>query len=167
MQPREAWNLLDPVVIRIALEYDVDMSLLDSLMSVRRVLERDMARAASDRLTDDDLAALRANLEETQGAFGDYERFRALDGAFHTIIMRASGSEVGWTIVRAIHRHGGERPALAAAATRESLEQTAAEHRGIYEALAARDGERAAALVASHIEAAWAERKQAGSNPGT
>ena len=167
VQPREAWNLLDPVVIRIALEYDVDMSLLDSLMSVRRVLERDMARAASDRLTDDDLAALRANLEETQGAFDDYERFRALDAAFHTVIMRASGSEVGWTIVRAIHRHGGERPALAAAAAREALEQTAAEHRAIYEALAARDGEQAGALIASHIEAAWAERKQAGSTSGT
>ena len=52
VQPRDSWNLLDPAVIRIALEYDHDMSLLDDLITVRRVLEREMARAAATRLTD-------------------------------------------------------------------------------------------------------------------
>ena len=47
VQPRDAWNLLDPVVLRIALEYDHDLSLLDDLIVVRRVLEREMARAAA------------------------------------------------------------------------------------------------------------------------
>ena len=43
VQPRDSLNLLDPVVLQIALEYDYDMSLLDNLMVVRRVLEREMA----------------------------------------------------------------------------------------------------------------------------
>src|SRR5690348_5375184 len=63
VQPRASWNFLDPMVIRIALEYDADMSLLDSLMTVRRVLEREMTRAAATRLTEADLSALADNLE--------------------------------------------------------------------------------------------------------
>jgi DNA-binding FadR family transcriptional regulator len=174
VQSRDAWNLLDPVVIRIALEYDADMSLLDSLMSVRRVLEREMARDAATRLTDDELAALRNNLEQTEASVaeygaetspGNFERFRSFDSAFHTVIMRASGNEVGLSIVRAIHRHGGVRPPLAQASDRASLERTAAEHRAIYNALAARDGDLAGELIASHIEGAWAERRDIGRSP--
>ena len=43
VQPRGSWNLLDPDVLRIALDYDDDMSLLDDLISVRRVLEHFVA----------------------------------------------------------------------------------------------------------------------------
>ena len=57
--------------------------------------------------------------------------------AFHAVVMKASGNEVGLTIVRVIHRHGGMTPPLSAGAARELLEQTASEHRGIYDALAA------------------------------
>jgi DNA-binding FadR family transcriptional regulator len=168
VQSRDAWNLLDPVVIRIALEYDADMSLLDSLMTVRRVLERDMARVAATRLTEDELIALRHNLEQTEASLEDYGaetslesfgRFRSFDAAFHAVIMRASRNEVGLSIVRAIHRHGGVRPPLATATDRASLERTTAEHRAIYDALAARDADLAGELIASHIEGGWAERR--------
>ena len=40
VQPRENWNLLDPDVLRVALEYDDDAALLDSIVTVRRLLER-------------------------------------------------------------------------------------------------------------------------------
>src|SRR5579864_2973290 len=53
VQPRTAWNLLDPVVLRIGLAHDHDMSLLDDLIAVRVVLEREMAKAAAGRLTQD------------------------------------------------------------------------------------------------------------------
>ena len=60
--------------------------------------------------------------------------------------MRASGNEVGLTIVRTIHAHGGVRPPLASAASRAALKRTVAAHRAIYDALAARDGETAGEL---------------------
>jgi DNA-binding FadR family transcriptional regulator len=159
VQPRSAWNLLDPVVLRIALAHDHDMSLLDDLMAVRVVLEREMAKAAAGRLTEDELAALAENLEQMNESYDDYERFRSFDLAFHAVVMKASGNEVGLTIVRAIHRHGGITPLLAAGASREVLEQTAREHRDIYDALAAGDGTLAGDRIAMHIESAWAERK--------
>jgi DNA-binding FadR family transcriptional regulator len=161
VQPRDSWNLLDPTVIRIALGYDRDMSLLDDLISVRRVLEREMAQAAAARLTPDDLAALAENIERMKAAYDDYDRFRALDNAFHAIVMKASGNEVGLTIVRTIHTHGGAMPPLASAASRASLKRTVSAHRAIHEALTARDGEAAGLLISTHIETAWNERKRA------
>ena len=52
VQARELWNLLDPTVLRIALEHDPDMQLLDNLITVRRLLESEMARVAASRLSE-------------------------------------------------------------------------------------------------------------------
>jgi DNA-binding FadR family transcriptional regulator len=160
VQPRDSWNLLDPTVIRIALGYDDDVSLLDDLITVRRVLEREMARAAAARLTEDELGALAENIEQMEATYGDYDRFRALDNAFHAIVMKASGNKVGLTIVRTIHTHGGARPPLASGASRAALRRTVKAHRAIYDALAARDAEAAGELISTHIDTAWTERKR-------
>ena len=117
-------------------------------------------RAAAVRLTDAELAALGENIERMKATYDDYERFRALDNAFHAIVMKASGNEVGLTIVRTIHTHGGVMPPLASAASRAALKRTVDAHRAIYAALAARDGEAAGELISSHIHSAWAERKR-------
>jgi DNA-binding FadR family transcriptional regulator len=159
VQPRDSWNLLDPVVLRVALAHDPDMTLLDDLVLVRRVLEQEMARAAATRLTEGDLAALSENLELMRSSYGDYERFRAYDLAFHAIVMKASGNEIGLTIVRVIHQHGGVTPLLSAGSSRSALDETADEHGAILAALAARDGELAGERIASHIDHAYAERK--------
>jgi DNA-binding FadR family transcriptional regulator len=161
VQPRSSWDLLDPDVLRLGLAYDEDMSLLDDLMVVRRVLEREMATTAAGRLTDGELAELAQLVESMQSAYDDYGRFRALDNAFHEIVMRASGNEVGLSIVRVIHRHGGAtQPFSATPASKAALKRTAAEHRAILDALAAGDAARAGELVSDHIEASWAERRR-------
>jgi DNA-binding FadR family transcriptional regulator len=162
VRPRTSWDLLDPVVLRIALAYDYDLSLLDNLITVRQVLEREMVRVAAARLSKDDLAALADNVEQMEKSYDDYDRFRSFDNAFHAIALRASGNEVGLTIVRVIHRHGGVTAPLAAAPSRAELRRTAAEHRGVLAALVARDGDLAASLISQHIESAWATRKREG-----
>ena len=159
VQGRDSWNLLDPAVLRIALVYDHDMVLLDDLIAVRRLLEREMARAAATRLSEDELAALAENVQLMTGAIDNYTRFRSLDLTFHAGIMRSSGSEIGRTIVRTIHMNAGHEFRLSAPGARASLESTIEEHRAIYEALAARDGELAASRIAAHIDSAWAERR--------
>ena len=76
--------------------------------------------------------------------------------------MRASGNEVGLTIVRVIHRYGGATPPLAATpASKAALKRTTAEHRAILDALAAGDGELAGERISAHIESSWVERKRA------
>jgi DNA-binding FadR family transcriptional regulator len=159
VQPRDSWNLLDPVVLRLALARDQELVLFDDLIAVRLLLEREMARAAATRLTDEELANLAAIVEHMAGATGDYESFRNWDLAFHAAVMTASGSEIGRTVVRTIHRYAGQAQRLSAPGNPSSLERTVAEHRDILEALMARDGELAAARTAVHIDSAWAERR--------
>jgi DNA-binding FadR family transcriptional regulator len=159
VQGRDSWNLLDPAVLRIALVYDHEMVLLDDLIAVRRLLEREMARAAATRLSEDELAVLAENLERMTNSIGEYKQFRSLDLAFHAGIMKSSGSEIGRTIVRTIHMNAGHALRLSAPGERASLECTVEEHRAIYEALVARDGELAACRTAAHIDSAWAERR--------
>jgi GntR family galactonate operon transcriptional repressor len=162
VQPRTSWDLLDPAVLQIALAYDDNMTLLDSLISVRRVLERETAREAATNLTDAELGELAAIADEMERSYDNYDRFRDLDNAFHAIILRASGNEIALTIVRVIHRHGGATAPLASGAPLKALKRTAAEHRQILEALAARDGELAGERISAHIEARWDERKKRG-----
>ncbi len=161
VQPRSSWDLLDPDVLRMGLAYDDDMSLLDDLMTVRRVLEREMAATAAGRLSDAELTELSGLVESMELVYDDYDRFRVLDNAFHEIVMRASGNEIGVTIVRVIHRHGGVTPPLAATpASKAALKRTADEHRAILDALATGDGALAGDLISAHIEARWAERRR-------
>ena len=94
-------------------------------------------------------------------SYDDYERFRAFDLAFHAIVMKASGNEVGLTIVRTIHRHGGRHAAPLLRILRAiSSSGRSRSHRAIYEALEAGDGGRAGDLISGHIANAWAERKR-------
>ncbi len=159
VQARELWNLLDPTVLRIALEHDPDMQLLDNLITVRRLLESEMARVAASRLSEQELSELRDNIEGMTAAVADYPEFRRLDQAFHALVMKASGNEVGRTIVRAIHQHAGWTPSLNSPGAEESLARTVAGHEAVLAALCARDGELAAQRIAEHIGSAWAERR--------
>jgi DNA-binding FadR family transcriptional regulator len=160
VQPREHWNMLDRDVLRIALEYDEDLALINDLVAVRRVLEGEMARAAAVRLRDDELAQLGESVDRMAAAVDDYSSFDALDHGFHRILMRASASEIGTTIVAAIHDYARENSTFHAPAAADLLEHTVTEHRAILEALAARDGELAAARMVAHIESAWVERQR-------
>jgi DNA-binding FadR family transcriptional regulator len=162
VQPRESWNLLDPDVLRIALDHDEGAELLDNLVTVRRLLETSMARAAATRLSAQELAQMRETIDTMAGLIDDYEYFRQLDQAFHRILMRASGNEIGTTIVRAIHQYTAADPRLnSRPGSKRSLTRTLAEHRAIQEALEARDGELAASRLAAHIDASWEERRNA------
>lgn len=159
VQPRELWNLLDPTVLRIALQHDPDTGLLDNLITVRRLLEAEMARVAADRLTEEDLAELEQNIERMKDAVGDYREFQRLDQQFHAQLMRASGNQIGRTIVRSIHQYAGWTPSLNSPGARASLERTVAGHTAIFEALRTRNGDMAAERIAEHIGSAWAERR--------
>jgi DNA-binding FadR family transcriptional regulator len=162
VQSREAWNLLDPDVLRIALEYDEDVELLDSIVTVRRLLETAMTRAAAERLTEEELAALQANLDAMEELIDDYPHFQQLDQAFHRTLLRASGNEIGRMIIRAIHQYTAADPRVnSRPGSLSALTRTVEEHRGILEALQKRDGELAAERITAHINGSWSERRRA------
>jgi DNA-binding FadR family transcriptional regulator len=161
VQPRTLWNLLDPEILEIALAYDHDRTLLNDLISTRRLLEADMARVAAQRLTDEELDSLGEIVRLMAEAHDDFARFSALDRRFHVAVMRASNSEIGRAIVTTIHEYAS--PSLHLNEPEPSLstgrDPTIFEHEAILEALYARDGELAARRMAEHIDSAWIQRR--------
>jgi len=160
IQPRESWNLLDPDVLRIALEYDHDMVLLDDLIALRRLLEGTMVFAAATRMSQEELAALELNIDRMALAMhDDYRQFEQHDAAFHGMLMTASRSEIGRMVVRAFRQYTSKHPVLSRPCSPEEMRRTVAEHRAIHEALANRDAGLASDRMMAHIDVSWSEKR--------
>ncbi|WP_344857816.1 FadR/GntR family transcriptional regulator [Planomonospora alba] len=126
----------------------------DDVVESRATLESASARLAAGRATEEDLARMRAELARMDEPGLSRERFNDHDTAFHVAVAEAGGNRlmadmtvavrnaVRHTLLGAFHRIG-DWEAVAA--------RLRAEHHAIYDAVAARDGERAGRLVEEHI----------------
>jgi DNA-binding GntR family transcriptional regulator len=128
---------------------------LIEIYQIRRVLEAEAARAAAPNI---DAIALRQIREKTQSMMTDTNRGDAfsqdalnLDGQFHELIARASGSERlteeitrYWMLARSI----GEAVGNAAHTQDRAMD----EHTRIMDALLARNGVEAAHAMSDHLD---------------
>lgn len=120
---------------------------------VREALESLAIKLAVPRLSDADkrqLHRMSADMERAAGA-GDTDRFFEINRRFHASLVRASGNqkleEVHGQLVAQMGRLMKQSVEL-----RGGMQQSAAEHRAILEAVDAGDPLRAARLLEEHIE---------------
>lgn len=133
---------------------------IPDVVAARVMLERSSAALAAHNANDQDLAAMRAALEEMDQPGIERERFNDLDTAFHVAIAEASQNRLVADMTIAI-RDSMRRPILHAL---EALgpgweavaEQLRADHHAIYAALEAGDGALAEERVDQHIRSAHA-----------
>lgn len=96
VRDRDTWNLLDTDVIRWQLMDKNNVSFLDDLAEVRKIIEPAAARLAAERRTDEDLERLdqatKAMAETYQR--GDVENEVAADLAFHRALLLATHNEL-------------------------------------------------------------------------
>jgi DNA-binding GntR family transcriptional regulator len=129
-------------------------------LEVRLLLEPGIARLAAERRTDEHLAELDAAIEHEAAAA---TRTAAHDASrdFHLVLARATGNPELVSVFSSLWIvEIGRRLLAARAATSDWLGADASEHRALAAAVAARDGDRAAALMAEHIREAlqhWRE----------
>lgn len=130
------------------------------LVSARVTLERESARLAARAATADDHAQLADCLKIMEASGISVEEFNDADTAFHVAIARASGNVLVAELTTAL-RNAMRSPLLERLRSQPDFAVTAgrlsAEHRGVYDALVARDGEKAADLVQAHIEHFYAD----------
>ena len=81
------------------------------------------------------------------------EHLKELDTEFHSIIYRASGNRMLNKTLSELHRNITSYRKMSLAVPGR-LERSAREHREIFEAIEARDAERADRLTSEHIAAA-------------
>ena len=115
---------------------------------VRAAIEAETMRAACERLTEADLAALDDLLEAQRHAVDDPMRFHQLDDRFHREICERAGHGYVWETIRENKAHMDRVRFLSLAfASRDAFE----EHLQIMAALRARDADGAARELHSHL----------------
>jgi DNA-binding FadR family transcriptional regulator len=123
------------------------------LVETRRHLEAVTARLAAQRATDDDVAHLRERLDRMRETAESVIEFTEADVEFHLEVARIAGNTVLRDIlhsVRALLRVWIQRAVGADGDTTATL----AEHVAVFEAIARRDPDAAAAAMGAHMESA-------------
>jgi len=153
VQPEERWSLLDPDVLSWRYGERADPGHLTELGSMRVALEPEAARLAARARDRDLVAPIRAAYERMAATVDRPDAFIAADLAFHRAIFQAGGNR--------LLAHLNELMAAALAETRQihtrnvrRNRRTLPTHRAVLEAIEARDGDSADALMRALVEGA-------------
>lgn len=128
---------------------------IDDIYEIRSRIEGLAAKLAAQRATEEQLAELKntVELQEFYTLKQDADNIKNMDSTFHRLMYKMSGSTPLYDTLEPLHKRIIKyRKASISSTTRahESME----EHKAIYEAIAAHDGERAEKLVNEHVRKA-------------
>ena len=128
---------------------------LVDIYNIRMRLEGLASATAAERITPEDLAALRESVELAEFYIqkNDTERLKTLDTEFHSIIYRASGSRMLNKTLSELHRNITSYRKMSLAVPGR-LERSVREHREILEAIEAKNSALADDLTSRHVAAA-------------
>ena len=126
---------------------------MGDVLEVRRALDALCAELACDRITEDELRALKQSCDNFEQSVkdGDVQRFAQADVALHDIIVRATGNQRLIQLVNNLSeqmfRYRFEY--IKDGAQHQTLIE---EHRIIYQSIVGKDRETAAAAAKTHID---------------
>lgn len=153
VQAMDRWSLLDPDVLSWRYEESADPGHLEELGSMRVALEPEAARLAARARDRDLVGPIRSAYERMAATVNRPDEFIAADLAFHRAIFQAGGNRL---LV-----HLNELMSAALASTRQihtrnirRNRRTLPTHRAVLEAIEAKDGETADALMRTLVEGA-------------
>ena len=125
---------------------------LEDIFAVRLQIEGMASYHAAKRITEEELRELRETLElqEFYVTKKDPEKIKKMDSLFHQLIYRFCGSTVLFDTLMPLHKKV-QKYRRASVENNDRAQQSAREHRAIYEAISARDAELASRYTAEHI----------------
>lgn len=125
---------------------------LSHLLEARRAIKPGYARLAAERITPQELAELRAIVDELPHLAGDPEAYLAASTRFHVVVAQATRNPVlhiySTSLTDLIYDQMRTVPF-----TRDDLTAGAAAHRRVFEALERGDGEATERRLARHLAA--------------
>jgi GntR family transcriptional repressor for pyruvate dehydrogenase complex len=125
-------------------------SLLE-LTEVRRLFEPVATGLAATRIGAEELAGVKAHLDAMHEAREDVERLIRHDAAFHRAVIEATGNQTLACLLEGISSRTLRARVWRGLVDEHSAPNTLAEHRAIYDALAAGDAALAQAAALVHI----------------
>ena len=125
---------------------------LADIFAVRLQIEGLASYNTALRITEEELRELRETLElqEFYVSKHDPDRIKTMDSKFHQLIYRFCGSTVLFDTLMPLHKKV-QKYRRASVENNDRAQQSAREHRAIYEAIAARDAEKASQYTVAHI----------------
>ena len=129
---------------------------LSDIFEIRAALEGKAAFLAAQNHTQSQLNIVREALEFQEFYLGkqDADRIKSMDSRFHETIYKMSGSTIFYDVLMPLHKKILKyRKASVTDSSRAAA--SVAEHRAIYEAILARDGDLASRLISEHLENAY------------
>jgi GntR family transcriptional repressor for pyruvate dehydrogenase complex len=125
---------------------------VDDVFEARRILEVGAAGVAAERATPEQLATLADEVASLFASLDDRQVFLVHDINFHRGIAVASGNPIVASLVEMVAGVFYERRRITAErAADRNLRDAADAHRHIYQAIRARDAERARRLMSDHL----------------
>lgn len=144
---------LDPALLletmAFVLDLHQDASVLE-FFEVRRILEPAAAARAAIRMSDDDIASLRALLDEL-GQEPSVDALLANDVEFHRLIAVGSGNRALASIIDSLRQPTYRARVWRGLTQTNAVAQTVAEHRAILAAIAAHEPDVARSWATVHI----------------
>lgn len=155
VRPRADWNHLDPDLLawRYASPQPHDVA---SIFDLRRAIEPAAAALCAKKATEEQIAVMRALVQEMEETADDSERFALPDLAFHQALLRNTGNELIASLASMVEmalltsfrlsddNYAGQRHSIP-------------EHRRVLERIAARDEEGARLAVIELLNSAEAD----------
>jgi GntR family transcriptional repressor for pyruvate dehydrogenase complex len=131
---------------------------LHQILEARRMLEAGTAALAALLASPDELATLERLVDEMPN-LDDVEAFVENDLEFHRVIAVASRNDVVVALLDNLSSRTTRARVWRGLTQSRAYERTVEEHRAIYEALAAKRGDIASAVITAHISsvASWLE----------
>lgn len=125
----------------------------EEIVEMREIVELAGSRLAALRASDEQLAEILKQLEEMRRGMGvhDDTMMYKLDRKFHIAVFEAAGNRHLLETVESLRDQFLRVEALDAFRTEEKCRQVLEEHTRIYEAIAARDPEKASAAMQAHL----------------
>ncbi len=130
----------------------IERSDIEDIYEIRGRIEGLAAKKSAGIITDEELKKLCEiiDLQEFYTNKGLSEKIRDTDSEFHEMIYSVCGSNIYLSVLSNLHKRIKKYRRLSIQDP-ERAKKAVQEHRGIYEALAAHDGELAERLAAEHI----------------
>lgn len=144
---------LEPHLLLEAISFVADMHDDDSLLeifAVRRMLESQATGLAATLGTDDDLQALREEVDNVDAAVS-IDDLVAHDIRFHREIVRMAGNSYLASLIESLSGQTVRARVWRGLTEQGAVERTLSEHRAIAEAIAQHDSNLATSLATAHI----------------
>lgn len=129
---------------------------LKDIFYIRRKIESDCAARAALNRTEEQLDALREAVEFQEFYLNkkDTDKIKLMDSRFHETIYRMGGSSVFCDVLIPLHKKI-QKYRRASVSNKSRAKASVAEHRAIFEAIAAGDSETTKKLFDEHLENAY------------